>query len=251
MKALAISLVLLLAGCEVLTMITPIVPQTQQSLSLPFGIPVVCQPGFTTCSFPLVVAGTTGMVLARSAPSGIKDSLGNNWVRDYCAPFTSDCVYTTYFPEALNHLGDTISFATGEGSSAILLMYPGKLTFKYAAEGDYSHSNADIVGAGCMNGDFSCPYWWAGPVDADAGDLLIFIADSHATFPGVPKPGADWHVEALTDGESQVILEDLMAPVDGLYMGNMLILNSLGGVSGGSHWVAATLDYQRMPATNQ
>jgi hypothetical protein len=132
----------------------------QQSISLPVRTSIYCKPpnGYlgSTCRYPYVLAGTTGVVVART-DSPIRSA--NIW--------------------------------TNEGLEAMLFMYAGTWDFISGAIGDYANQNAAL---GAQNGEgYDKNYTM--PVEAMAGDMLIGFSDANSTGGHLAKAGFGFQIE--------------------------------------------------------
>lgn len=215
-----------------------------QSLSLPLRTPVHCAPEYNqTCLYPGVMAGMTGIIVARETTGTITDWLGDTWVKDVTVPFNGNSIYHTIFTISYPS-SDQLTFPAGQGNDVWLLLYSGTWAFDVGITNSYA-GQAQIP-PDCMNvngqpvGD--CPYNWTLPIAADAGELLIAWSDNNATGKLLARPGPGWSIEA-SDGTFAV--EDMLAPVEGPYIGALTWKSPNGAETGGSHWLMGLAAYKR------
>jgi hypothetical protein len=214
----------------------------QRSISLPVRAPVYCPPsanGYlaSTCGYPYTIAGTTGVVFVRNAPSGFTDSQGNIWTKDVCTGFDVDCFYHTMFTKT-GLPGDTLIFPPNEGLNAFLLMYNGTWDFVAGAIGDYANQNSWL---GAVNGqgyDANVTF----PVEALPGDLIIGGSSSQSICCLLPKAGFGFQIEA---SNGMMAVEDMIAPVESPYSGTITWKNADGSDGGGGHWLMAVAVYRK------
>jgi len=230
------------------------VPQTTnqapaQSIGLPWErTPTYCvtpsspsAPPITSCSF-YTFAGSTLVAIVHPGPPTIVDSQGNIWTKRFSFPFTSDAIYDTQITQ---QNPDTITFANlspypeNQGNFIIVLMYKGLWNYVGSQFGSYAGQNSPF--SDCTNGN-NCPYDWTMPIEADAGDLLIGFSNPEGSGLGVPKPGFGYQIE-FSNG--LVAVEDMIAPIEGPYIGAMTWKDANGSDSGGTHWVMGLVQYRR------
>jgi len=195
----------------------------------------------STCTF-YAIAGNTGIVIAHAGFS-ITDSQGNAWTQDFMTrEFLTDTVYSVHFTQTGS---DTITFLNKQvfpanyGNFIIVLMYEGNWNYVGSQFGSYNDQNS--VFGDCANGQ-ACPYNWTLPVEADPGDLLIGVSNPESYGPGIVKAGAGYQIE-FSNG--LFAIEDMIAPIEGAYIGALTWKMPNGSDGGGSHWVMGLVQYRR------
>jgi len=226
----------------------PPLPQQIQSIGLPMRVPVYCftppdGPATSACTFQ-AFAGNTGVIISHSDHGGgsFTDSQGNIWTQRFALPFDDDALYDTHFmqsgPDTITIINNQV-FPPNYGNFIIILIYEGQWSYVGFNWGSYDTLNS--VFSDCRNGN-NCPYNWTLPLEADPGDLLIGFSDPESYGPGLAKPGSGYQVE-FSNG--LLAVEDMIAPIEGAYMGVLTWKNLNGSDSGGSHWVMGLAQYRR------
>ena len=230
----------------------------QMSLSLPKVPPVNCKGNVAgSCTYPKVYPNTTGIIMAPATGSGVfadggatavRDSLGSVWQRDYCANGNGgDCLWHTNFSSAIPWYGwsDTITISpnyyNSQGYDSFLFLYDGTWTFTgKASQGSYREvapfSDCPVNG--------TCPYSWTGMVYGEAGEMGISWSNSRIPISAgfVPKANLGYSIEAT---DNTFAIEDMIFPVEGIYIGSLLWKNPDGVNGGGSHWQMGLAVYRR------
>ena len=209
----------------------------QQSFSLPKYPAIHCSALQNNCYFPLVYPGTTGIIVARQAQGvSVTDNHGNTYVQDQCTNYDNgDCAFHVQFTVQENV---QVSFSGG-AYDVYMLLYDGTWDYVKGQIGDYSTQNYPF--SDCTNGQ-SCPYYWTLPIETDAGNLLISWGNANAAGTQLFKPGFGYTMEG-SDGVFCV--EDMIAPVGGVYFGNLESRLPDGSENGGSHWLMGLAAYKR------
>lgn len=209
-----------------------------QSISQPVAVPTHCTAS-TECKI-IMLPNTTAILIAKESGSGtIIDSLGGAWIRDECTPFDNgECIFHAQL-NAPYPIGDVLTFPAGGYPDVYILQYEGLWNFVVGEYGTYNDQNS--VFPDCTNGQ-NCPYDWTLPVEADAGNLLVAYSFPNSSGPGIPKPGLGYNIEA-SDGF--LAIEDMIAPIEGVYIGSLIWKNSDGSSGGGSHWLMGIGVYAR------
>lgn len=217
----------------------------QQSLSQPAMVPIICSGQATTCTYPVIAPGNTGVIVAlRSSGINITDTYGDIWTRNFCVQFDGDCIFSTHFNVQYPSGNDVVTFSYNPSGSQtiIMLKYAGLWNFVLGQQGTYAAGSAggNAPFPDCPAGD--CPYNWTLPVAADPGDLLVSWSNSNATGPMLAEPGLGFDVEAST---GFLAVEDMVVPKEGPYIGALTwrLTNGLG--TGGSHWLMGLAQFRR------
>lgn len=231
-KALALFLLISLAAI--------FLHASPQSLSQPSRLPVHCFGAQNNCMYPVVLPGSTGIIVTRrSEGAALTDSLGNVWTQDQCTTFDNgDCAFSTHFNVPYPVQNVKVTFPAGTGQDVYLFVYEGLWNFSGGGYGTYDQQNSAV---GCVNGQ-GCAYDWTLPVATDSGALLIAWSNPNTYGAGVARPGLGFNIEA-SDGTFAV--EDMIAPVEGVYIGSLTWKNADGSDGGGSHWLMGLAAYTR------
>lgn len=220
----------------------------QQSISLPARVPVQCDGRISGSCTYTVYPGMTGIMIASDTASGngiasITDSLGNSWQRDHC-DVQGDCSWHMNFGSTIPIYGksDTITippnYTNTQGKHTFLLLYEG--TWIFSGRGSAGRYSDPSPFPECPSGG-SCPYNWTGPIYAEAGEMLIAWADSRETGL-LPKPTPPFYIEAT---DHVFAVEDMIAPVEGIYIGAMVWKKSDGSDWSSGHWDMGLAVYSR------
>ena len=219
----------------------------QQSVSLPMFNPIVCTPsltGYVTgCSF-ITHTGTAVVIVlgaydAVTGTSTLTDSQGNAISFDVasCTPYDDGlCAY--HFQMAQSNVWETIQCQPHQCFAMTVLMYAGTWDFVTGNSGTYATENAQLGAQNGGNYDAN----WTEPIEAQAGDMLIGYSFSNTPCCGTPKPGMGFQMESST---GQFAIEDMLAPVSGVYIGTLTWKRADGYDTGGSHWIMGLACYRR------
>jgi len=72
--------------------------------------------------------------------------------------------------------------------------------------------------------------------------LLIAFSNTQASGPGLVKSGANYQIEFSNE---LLAIEDMLTPVEGIYIGALTWKNIDGTDTGGSHWVMGLVQYRK------